>query len=62
MLKSMEILIMKKKSKSWIEDNKNEEGVCLSTRERRGVYGIKSFVFQVSSENPCAINGKQLPK
>ena len=35
---------------------------CLSTRERRGVRGIESFVSKCHLENPCAINGKQVPK
>ena len=37
-------------------------GFCLSTRERRGVCGIKYFVSKYHLENPCAIYGKQLLK
>ena len=36
--------------------------LCLSTRERRRMCGIKSFVSKFHLEIPCAINGKKLSK
>ena len=56
--KNLNILIQIKFQDMSMEATKNE-GLCLSTRERRGVAGIES---KCHIENPCAINGKQPPK